>query len=322
MAQSLRSLPAGLFGSVMGLAGLGLVSRAAAGLPGLPPHLAELWVALGAAALAVLFAAYLLKAFRYPDAVRDDIANPASVGFCAALPVGMTLVAGGLQPYAADLARALWCTAAVLLVLLQIWTLARWLQGGLDLAQANAGWMILFVGGIVFPSSGLPLGFTEASAWFFGASAVVAPLVMGLVLYRTLFGPPLPPPLRPTSFILVVPPALVYVNGLALGAGSGSFLLGLYFVALVLAAGLLVSARGFLSWPFGASWWAFTFPLDALAAAAVHYAHDHPGGPWQTIAAAALLLAIVVVLLVLARTLLALSRGTLLLPPAAPPTKA
>jgi tellurite resistance protein len=315
MAQSIRALPIGMFGAVMGLAGLGLASRGARTMFGLPAWLPEVWVWLGAAVAAVLVAGYAVKLLRHPDTVRDELANPATLGFCAALPVGLTLVAGGLAPHAEEFAILLWIAGAALLVALQLFALSRWLQGGLDLAQVNGGWMILFVGGIVFPSSGLALGLGRPAAWFFGASAAAAPFLMLLVFWRALFGPALPHALRPSNFILLVPPALIYANGIALGAGSGAFMDGLFFAALPLAAALLIASRECLSWPFGAPWWAFTFPLDALATASVRYAQQHPGGAWQVLAAATLVLATAVVVLVLARTLIAFARGSLLQPP-------
>ena len=77
---------------------------------------------------------------------------------------------------------------------------------------------------------------------------------------------------------------------------------------LVLA--LLVASRDLLKWPFGPAWWAFTFPLDALAYAAARYAQDHPSPLWKGVCAATLLLATIFVALVLWRTLRsAASRG-------------
>ena len=310
MSLSLRALPLGMFGAVMGIAGLGLASRGAAPL-GWPALLAEAWVLLGALVGTALVCAYAVKAIRHHDALRAELDNPATAGFCAALPVGLTLVAGGLEPYAPLAGRGLWLAAAVLLVALQAYVLSRWLRGGVEAGQVNGGWMILFVGGIVFPSSGIPLGLAEPAAWFFIGSAAAVPFVMGAVAWRTVFGPPLPPPLRPTSFILLVPPALVYVNGLALGQAP-VFLEGLYFAGLVLAAGLLLASRDVLGWPFGPPWWALTFPLDALATAGARYAAAHPV-PWaKALALALLALATAAVVFVLVRTVRALAAGTLL----------
>jgi tellurite resistance protein len=303
---SVRDLPIGFYGAVMGLAGLGLTARAAAPLfPGVvraPAYFTEVWVALGALALLILLPAYLLKALRYPKAAREDFTNPVQIGFCGALPVGMSLVAGGVAPYSPDLGNALWWISFALMLAFQAWALVRWLSGGIELAQVNAGWLIIMVGGIVLPGPGIALGHVEASRFIFGISAAATPLLMALLFYRAVLGPPLPEVLRPSWFILLVPPSLVYANGVALYAGL-SFLENLFFFSLVLAAALLVYARNLLRWQFGIPWWAFTFPLDALAYAAARYAQDHPSALWRGVAAVALALATLFVLLVLWRTL-------------------
>ena len=148
---------------------------------------------------------------------------------------------------------------------------------------------------------------TEASHFLFGVSATAAPLLMAVLLYRAIVGPPLPERLRPSWFILLVPPSLIYANGIALFPDFAP-LENLYFLALVLAAALLLYARGMFRWPFGPPWWAFTFPLDALAYAASRYALDHPEPLWRLLAAVTLLLAAAFVMVALVRSLAALFR--------------
>jgi tellurite resistance protein len=304
--KSIRELPIGFYGAVMGLAGLGLSARAAAPLfPGViraPAYFTELWVALGVLAFVILVPAYLAKFFLYPNAVKEEFTNPVQLGFCGALPVGMSLVAGGVAPYSPALGHLLWWASFVLMLAFQAWALVRWLSGGIELAQVNAGWLIVMVGGIVLPGPGIALGHVEASRFIFGISAAATPLLMALLFYRAVLGPPLPEVLRPSWFILLVPPSLVYANGLALYQGL-SFLENLFYFSLILAVALLVYSRNLLRWQFGIPWWAFTFPLDALAYAAARYAQDHPSALWRGVAAATLGLATLVVLLVLVRTL-------------------
>jgi len=303
-------MPASLFGAVMGLAGLGLALRAASPILPIKSPLPELPIVVALLFLAVLLPAYLVKLFRNPSAVREEFTNPALLGFSATLPVALALVSTGVFPYSRDFAEFLWWCAVPLLLACQLWALYRLFQGGIQPAQVNGGWLIVFVGGIVMPYAGLPLGHADWSAYLFGASAAVAPFVMGAILHRLLFGPALPDPLRPSWFILLVPPCLIYANGMALWPGPGSVLLEcLFYMALPLAAGLLILARGFWRWPFGAPWWAFTFPLDALAGAASHFAKEHPEGSWLWLAALTLALAVAAVLLVLTRSLLDLAKG-------------
>jgi len=303
---SLRDLPVGYYGAVMGLAGLGLSARAAAPLfPGVvraPAYFTELWVALGLLAFLILVPAYLVKLARYPEAVRKEFTDPVQIGFCGAVPVGMSLVAGGVAPYSAVLGDILWWSAFVLLLAFQAWALLRWLSGGIELAQVNAGWLIIMVGGIVLPGPGLALGHVEASRFAFGTSAVATPLLMALLFYRAVLGPPLPEVLRPSWFILLVPPSLIYANGLALYPEM-TFLQSFFFFGVLLAVALALYARAFWRWRFGPPWWAFTFPLDALAYAAARHAQDHPGAVWRAVAAATLALATAFVALVLWRTL-------------------
>jgi tellurite resistance protein len=300
------NVPIGFFGAVMGLVGLGISARAAAPVfPGVvraPAYVTEPWVLLGVLVFVFLFVAYAVKVVRHPEAVKAECTNPVTIGFCGTLPVAMFLVGGGLGPYAPAVARAIWWAGIVLLVALQVWTLARWLMGGIELAHLNAGWLVVLVGGIVAPGPGLALGEAGASRFVFGVSASAAPVLVALLFHRAMVAPPLPPALRPTWFILLVPPSLIYANGIALYPGS-AFLETLFYFGLALAAALLVVSRELLSWPYGAPWWAFTFPLDALAYAAARHALDHPGLLSQAACSATLLLAAGFVVLVLARAL-------------------
>jgi tellurite resistance protein len=301
-----RELPVGFYGAVMGLAGLGLTARAAAPLfPGVvraPAYFTEVWVALGFVAIAILLPVYLAKLFLYPGAVKEDFTDPIRLGFCGALPVGMSLVAGGAGAYSPALGDALWWIAFVLLLAFQVWALLRFLSGRIEPAQVNAGWLILMVGGIVLPGPGIALGHAEAARFTFGVSSAAAAILVPLLFYRAMTAAPLAEALRPSWFILLVPPSLIYANGMALYP-EAHFLESLFYFGLLLAVALLFYARRFLRWPFAPTWWAFTFPLDALAYAATRYAQEHPDALWRGVAAATLALATLSVALVLVRTL-------------------
>jgi tellurite resistance protein len=298
-----------MYGAVMGLAGLGLSARAAVTLfPGTfraPAYFTELWVILGAVALLVLLPLYFLKIIFHWQAVKDDFTDTGLLGFCGALPVGMTLVAGGIGPYAPAFASALWWTGCALLACFMVWALARWLSGTVELAKLNAGWLIVLVGGIVVPGPGIALGHAEASRYFFGISTCACALLLPVLFYRAGAVTPLAEGARPTWFILLVPPSLIYANGAALFAFEPFEIL--YFFGTLLAVALFACSRNFLRWPFGPAWWAFTFPLDSFAYAAVRYAQSHPSLLWKSVAGTAIVLATLVVSFVLLKTLFSLA---------------
>jgi len=309
--MKLNDVHIGMYGAIMGIAGLGLTARASASLfPGViraPAYFTELWVLLGVVALLVLAYLYFLKIAKNRAGVVEDLTNPALMGFCGALPVGATLVAGGLGPYLPALASGLWWLGCAGLVALQGWAIGRWLSGKVALEKLNAGWLILIVGGIVVPGPGMTLGHAEASRFFFGFSACAAAVLVPLLFARAALAAPLPETLRPTWFILLVPPSLIYANGGVLFRAE--LFDAFYFAAVVLLGALLFYARGFLRWPFGPAWWAFTFPLDAFAFAAARYAISHPGEPlWRWLAGLGLALATLAVAAVLVRTLFTVFR--------------
>jgi tellurite resistance protein len=301
-------LPIGAFAAVMGLAGLGLTARAAAPLfPGVfraPAYFTELWVALGVLTFVVLLPLYVLKVIRHREEVKGEFSNPASLGFCGALPVGMSLVAGGLAPYLPGLADALWWAAVVVFAAFFAWGVYRIVTAGVRTADVYPAWLVIFVGGIVYPGSGLGLGHGDASRILFGVSAVAALFLYGLIVYRAIAAPALPARLRPSWLILLVPPSLIGAYGPVLfGIQAFEYL---FFAALALLAVLLVYALRVLSWEFSPVWWSMTFPLDAFAYAATRYAQDHASPAWRALAGFSLLLATLVVCLVAVKNLAAL----------------
>jgi tellurite resistance protein len=293
----------------MGLVGLGLTARAAAPLfPGVfraPAYFTELWVALGVIAFACLSFFYLLKIFRDREAAKDEFLNPVTLGFCGTLPVGMSLVAGGLAPYLPAFASRLWWASVALFAAFFVFGAWRILFK-ISLKNIYPPQLVLFVGGIVFPGSGIALGHLGATRVLFAVSALAAVPLYAALLVRAFKGPALLEPLRPTWFILLVPPSLIGAHGVALFP-EAAMLAYLYLAALAVLAGLLWYARGLPRWPFSPVWWSLTFPLDALAYAAGRYAQSNPSAPlWRFAAGATLLLATAVVSWVLLRSLIAL----------------
>lgn len=318
-AQSVRFLPVGWFGLAMGVCGLAFALRNAARVLAFPMAPGELVALAGIALETVLVAAYAVKYARHRDAAVAEFTNPATMGFTATFPASLMLAAGCLAPWAETIAAGTWWVGAGILVVYQVYALARWLGGGFEAAQVNGGWLIIVLAGLVAPVGGLPLGLHGASQVMFGISLALAPFMVGLLLWRTVAGPPMPEAMRPSLFIFLVPPSLAYVFYGPLSGESPFWIQACLYVSVVLAMALLFASRRFMRWPFGAPWAAFTFPLDALAAAALRNAALKPTLVATSLAWAALALAAFFVALVLGRALGAFARGTLCPVPTPPP---
>lgn len=310
---ALERFPVSLFGAPMGLLGLGLVLRDARDFWPLPGWLAEFWVWAGTLVFCVLLLCYALKWLRYRAAAWAELNDPLRMCFVSAMPVAGSLVAGGMLPYAPGLADTLWWISVLLFLGLQIWGLSRWLSG-IELAQIHGGWMIMLLAGVVFPIAGIPLHHLDLSRFMYGTAIIAAPFVVVLIIFRMVAGPPLPDILKPTAFILLVPGGLLYGNyALVSGEAPMYIATATFFCAVTLLVGLLVFARRCYRWPFGPSWWAFTFPLDTMARGGLRYlrvatalAEGNLNPAWPLLAAALLGLAAFSVCVVSVRSLLAL----------------
>lgn len=316
MSQSLRFMPVSTFGAVMGVAGLALCSRSASEVLKLPAWIAETFAMLALAMLAVLTVAYALKCVWYRADVASEWNHAGLLAFFGTVPIALALGGGCVFPYEPGLARILWWISCALWVLFALLALGRWLRGGVELVQVNTGWMIMLIGPVPMAVGGLAVGEPDSARVMLSIGLAFTPFIMVLAFVRTIIGPALQPGVRALSFILLVPPALAYVLIPPLwGIPNNAALEALFYLDLVLAAGLFVASRDATRWPFTPAWWAMTFPLDALASAAVTYAKANAGPIPLALAWLTWLIALAVVLLVLLRSVIALLRGTFFVAP-------
>ena len=311
---SLPHLPVTVFASVMGLAGLGLAWRKAALTLGAPDLVSQLILIVAGVVFLAATLAYGAKALRHGKVVIGEFNHPVRSAFFSTIPIAILLLAAGLHPFAATPAVVLWAIGAVLQLTLTIRLIVRWMVHKQDITHVNPAWFIPIVGNIIVPILGARLELVEIS-WFFLSVGLLFWLpLLTIVLYRVIFHESLPPRLMPTFFILLPPPAIGYVSYVGLTGTVDAFaqvlINGALFLTLVLAA----KFRSFLGLPFAVSWWAFTFPLDAIALAALEHGHRFANGMWPVVAAILLAVASIVVAWVSLRTLVAIGARTLFVP--------
>jgi len=311
----LAHVPVPLFAMVMGTAGLGLAWRKAHEVFGLPSVVGEAILVLATTLFVAVAGLYLLKLARHPEAVRGEFLHPIRANFFPTLSISLLLLAIAAHPHLPGLGHGLWLSGAALHLAFTLRVVGRWLSHRHDIAHVNPAWFIPVVGNVIVPILGVRLGYVELSWFFFSVGMVFWLLLFTIVLYRLIFHEDLPPRLLPTLFIMIAPPAIGFLSYLALTGGhldsAGRMLLHTgIFIAMVLAA---MSLR-FRRLPFAVSWWAYTFPLDALALATLQYAGLRPGFGTTVLAGAVLAAATAIVAVVLARTGQAMAHGKLFVP--------
>ena len=112
-ARPLEYLPVGLFGSVMGLTGLGVAWRLAQARYGAPGWVADFFSAIAVIAFVALCLGYAVKLLKASDAVRAELRHPIAGNMFGTFWVSLLLLPIVVAPVNLTLARALWVIGTV-----------------------------------------------------------------------------------------------------------------------------------------------------------------------------------------------------------------
>jgi tellurite resistance protein len=264
----LRHLPVSFFSMVMGLSGLAIAWHKAQATFDLPVDLATPILMLAGGLFCVLLTLYLTKLVRYRAAVVAELGHPVHLNFFPTISVSLLLLAVGTLPHWPGAAGVLWVLGSSLHLLLTLYVMGVWIHHQhFEIHHINPAWFIPMVGNVLVPIAGVPLGFTEI-AWFFFSIGILFWLILfTIIVYRMLFHHPLAERLMPTFFILIAPPAVGFIAYLQLTGTLDPFARVLYHSGLFLTLLLATQVGRFLRIPFYLSWWAYAFPLAAIAIA-------------------------------------------------------
>jgi tellurite resistance protein len=315
----LKFLMPGWFVVVMGLAGLSLAWHRAVPILGDTAGAGAMVIgALAALVFGVLALASLLRWWRFPEAVAEDLRHPVRHAFVAAMPVSLILLATVVTALAGPTVagQVLWGLGSAWQFGVTVWTLSRWLNGnkagGLAWPGITPALLIPVVGNVVPPLAGISLGFAEWSAAQFGIGLLLWPVVLALLAVRVGVSGMWPERLLPATFITLAPPAVIGLAALALGAPPLLAWLAWGIAAFFLAWSASIFKRA-ISQPFAVTFWALSFPLAAFAALTLRLAEAAPGW-FQSLAMVVLALATLVIAALSLATFKGLRDGTLLAP--------
>uniref|UniRef100_A0A0E0HE22 Uncharacterized protein n=1 Tax=Oryza nivara TaxID=4536 RepID=A0A0E0HE22_ORYNI len=248
----------------------------------LPPAASVLLWSLALLSLVALTALYAARCLLRFAAVRAEFRHRIAVNYLFAPWASWLLLLQSapsslLRPGAAP-RRVLWCAFAAPVLALDVTVYGQWFTEGrtaLSMA-ANPTGHITVVANLVTARAAAELGWREGAVAVF-AVAVAHYAVLFVTLYQRLHGAnALPAMLRPVFFLFFAAPSMA---SLAWGAISSSFDTAckmLFFLSLFLFASLVSRPTLFrrAMRRFSVAWWAFPFPLTALAVASVEYARE------------------------------------------------
>ena len=313
---SIEHLPVSIFASVMGIGGLAIaVSQFESALQ-FAPTISPIFALLAGATWLVLAGLYLFKIFRYPDAVVAELNHPIRLTFFPTISIGMILLSANLLPYSELGARVTFWLAVVGQIAFTLVVLNRWFNHSQFQVEHNSpAWFIPIVASVLLAVPGVRLGYTEVSYFFFAIGLVLWLPMLGVALNRAFFFPSMPVKLRPTLFVFIAPPALLFLAWVELKGGKlDDFGVILFFFALFMVLMLVSQFRYFLKVEFSLTYWSYTFPLTAVTICAFTFHSIVPQPQYLIIAMSLFLVTFAVVVSVAVLTVRAAIRGKICLP--------
>jgi tellurite resistance protein len=118
----------------------------------------------------------------------------------------------------------------------------------------------------------------------------------------------------PTLFILIAPPAVGFIAYSKLAAALDPFGRILFHFGLFMTILLLTMFRRFYKVPFFVSWWAYTFPLDAMTISSIMMYKLTSDHFFRSLSTFFLFLTFTVIVTVLYKTFIAVSNKQICVP--------
>jgi tellurite resistance protein len=310
-------VPAGFFGIVLGLAGLGGGWRLAARVWDVAPSIGETVSLLAAAVWFVLIVLYVAKWIWLRSEALAEFRHPVLCCFVGIVPVTTALVGWAIRPYWYPGALVLAVVGIVGQLVFSVYRTGALWKGGRDPGATTPILYLPTVAGSFV--SAIVLSAFGHGTWavpFFGAGLLSWLAIESVLLHRLYVVSELPPPLRPTLGIQLAPPAVGCAAYFSIVSGPPDlFAQGLIGYALLQTLVLVRLLPWITRQPFTASYWAFSFGVSALGLDLLRCVERGDTGPLAIAAPYVFALVNVIIGGLAVGTVLQLLRGKLLPPP-------
>lgn len=256
-----RSMPPAIFPPFLGLFALGLAWRRAVDVFFIPSAIGDL--VLGATTMLYILAVagYVAKLVCRPSALADDLRiMPGRAGMATATVAAMVLAAS-LVEFSASIATGIVILALALHGVVAVVVLSLLWHAPLEQRRITPVWHLTFVGFVVAPLSAVPLGLNLMSELILILTIPIACVIWvghAVVTYRR----GVPAPLRPVLMIHLAPICLFGIVSALLGYDMFAGAMG--WLAVLVAAILVIRIRYLTAAGFSPFWGAFTFPMAAF----------------------------------------------------------
>ncbi|MEN8228743.1 MAG: SLAC1 anion channel family protein [Bacteroidota bacterium] len=269
MKERLQFFPITAYAIIMGLTGLAIVFGKFYHMQWLPKLFFDVSLFFTLGLFLVISFLYGRKAIKHFDKVKEDFNHRIRVNFFSAISISFLLQSIAFLGYWPFLSMIFWWVGVLLHTVLMFYTISFWIRHNFEIQFMNPAWFIPVVGNILIPVVGVEF-MPKAFSFFYFAVGFFFWIVLFIIfLNRAIFHHQLPQKFIPTLFILIAPPAIGFIAYIRIGQSLDTFALFMLFLAYFFVVLLFFLHKSFKNLKFFISWWAFTFPLDAITLASV-----------------------------------------------------
>lgn len=261
----LKFFPVMMFAIVMGLSGLTITYQKAALWLGFPSLIGEMLMYLTTTVFLVVLSIYIKKAFKYKIAVANEFSHPVRINFFAAISISMLMLSIIYKEEYSLVSAIFWYPGTLLHFYLTMYTIAFWINKNQQLDHSNPAWFIPIVGNVLVPVGGMGFVDIDILIYFFSVGIFFWIILFSVILNRIIFHNQMAVKFMPTLFILIAPPAVGFIAYYKMFGVIDTFALMLFNLALFFTLLVLFMYKNFIKIKFFISWWAFVFPIAAMA---------------------------------------------------------
>lgn len=315
MKDSHLNLPAGYFGIVLGIIGLGFSWRFAATIWPVTPLPADGLIILAMVIWALLMLAFISRMFRHGASVLEEITHPLKSSFVSLAPATSMLVAIGLAPWFHTLALGLFLVAVVIQLTYSAWQTAGLWRGQHPKEATTPGLYLPTVANNFISAMACgAFGFNDVGMLFLGAGIFSWLSLEPAILSRMRNLDEMSPAVR-TSLGIQMAPAFVACSAwLSVNGGQADVFAKLLFgYGLLQMLFMIRLIPWYSSQPFNPSFWSFSFGVASLATTSIRLGHGTPGGALYWMSFPLFIAANLVIALLMVKTFALLLRGKLLI---------
>ncbi|MCD4702974.1 MAG: SLAC1 anion channel family protein [Methanosarcinaceae archaeon] len=308
----LKNFPISFLAICLGLIGFTLAWARAEHVLKLPISISSYLLYFTLALIIIVLLVYTLKIIKYPNEVKKEFNHPIKLNFYPIIAKLFLITSLVYLTIDMSVSKYLWWAGVIVQFIFTIIIMSAWIRHDkFEIHHINPSWFIPVVGCIIIPIAGVQHFSPELSWFFFSIGIFWWFILTTLVFNRIIFHTPIPDKLIPTLFILFAPPAIGFIALTKLLDGLTPFGNLLYYFGVFLFILIMFQAKMFLRLKFNLPWWAYSFPLDALALA-TFLMYEESGSVFFKGASWAIFIFLnLVILLLLAKTFVAVKNREL-----------